>query len=72
MPVERLPRGRYVETVDEEQTLAAFREVMMQAQSMDLTGSSGKQFDTDRVMDDVISALDMSRLTRSIATVATV
>ncbi len=64
--VDRLPPGRQcVETDDDVRALAVFMEAIEQAQSMDrqtVRDRAAEQFDTDRIIDDVITALNTARL----------
>ena len=64
--VDRLPPGRQcAESDDDVRTLAAFTDAIEQAQSMDrnsLRERAAQQFDSDRIMDSIITAVNKARL----------
>ena len=64
--VDRLPPGQQcVETDEDEQGLAAFMESIEQTQAMDRADvqcRAAELFDTDRIMDAVITSLHPTRL----------
>jgi hypothetical protein len=64
--VDRLPPGQQcVETDDDERALAVFMEAIEQTQAMDRADvrcRAAELFDTDRIMDAVITSLHPTRL----------
>ena len=64
--MDRLPPGAHcAESDDDEQTLAVFMEAIEEARSMDrhrVRDRAASEFDTDRIMDAVITYLHTSRL----------
>jgi hypothetical protein len=65
--VDRLPPGRqFAESDDDVRALAVFMEAIEQAQAMDrhsVRDWAAEEFDTDRVVDGIITAVDNFRLT---------
>ena len=74
--VDRLPPGRQcVETDDDERALGVFLDAIEQAQAMDrqsVRDRAAEQFDTERIVDSVITAVNTVRLAGGIATAASV
>ena len=74
--VNRLPPGRQcAESDDDVRALAVFMEAIEQAQSLDrhsVRDRAARQFDTDRIVDSIITAVNMARLGGGIATAASV
>ena len=74
--VDRLPPGRQCAESDEDvRALAAFMAAIEQAQAMDrhsVRDQAADQFDTDRIVDSVITAVNKARLGAGIVTAASV
>ena len=74
--VDRLPPGRQCAESDEDvRALAVFMEAIEQAQSMDrhsVRERAAEQFDTDRIVDSIITAVNKARLGGGLATAASV
>ena len=74
--VDRLPPARQcAESDDDVRALAVFMEAIEQAQAMDrhsVRDRAAEQFDTDRIVDSVITAVNKARLAGSIEKVASV
>ena len=74
--VDRLPPGRRCTETDEDvRALAAYLEAIEQAQAMDrhsVRGRAAEEFDTDRILDSVITAVNTVRLAGGIERAASV
>jgi hypothetical protein len=74
--VDRLPPGQQcAETDDDERDLAVFIEAFEQAQSTDrqcVRERAAEEFDTDRIVDSIITAVNKASLAGGIATAASV
>ena len=74
--VDRLPPGRQcAESDDDVRALAVFMEAIEQAQSMDrhsVRDRAAEEFDTDRIVDSIITAVNTARLAGGIETAASV
>ena len=74
--VDRLPPGRQCAESDEDvRALAVFMEAIEQAQAMDrhsVRDRAAEQFDTDRIVDSIITAVNTARLGGGIETAASV
>jgi len=72
--VDRLPHGRQcAETDDDVRALAVFMEAIEQAQAIDrhsVRDRAAEEFDIDRIVDAVVTAVNMARLGGGIATAA--
>jgi hypothetical protein len=64
--VDRLPPGRqYAESDDDVRALAVFMEAIEEVQSLDRHGvrdRAAEEFDTERIVDSIITAVNMARL----------
>jgi hypothetical protein len=74
--VDRLPPGRQcAESDDDVQALAVFMEAIEQAQALDrhsVRDRAAVQFDSDRIVDSIITAVNMACLAGGIATAASI
>ena len=74
--MDRLPPGRpCAESDDDVRALAVFMEATEQAQSMDrhsVRDRAAREFDSDRIVDSIITAVNKARLGGGNATAASV
>ena len=74
--MDRLPPGRQcAESDDDVQALAVFMAAIEQAQALDrhsVRERAAREFDTDRIVDSIITVVNNARLGGGIATAASV